>query len=121
MKQSYCRILSIFAYHQTETNGDEIFLKVDGKKVWPTNKRFVELPSGYLSVNSEIPIANPGDVMELKLVEFDPILPNKEIGIFPIETVEIGGPYTTDLKLQGSSYAKYSLTWEIVERRASAV
>jgi hypothetical protein len=114
MKKYICRILSLNAYSQTEKNGDEVFLKVGDKKLWPVKEKFNLMREGKASINMDIKVERPGETIELALMEYDGIFKSTCIGNFSLDTSSAGGPFTTDIRLGSGEYARYSLRWELV-------
>ena len=109
-----CRILAINPYRQTESDGDEIYLKLNKKRIWPKDVNFIEVRGqDSIKVNYSIRMEILGNKVELELWEYDNILFSECLGKFSLLVDEIGGPYHTDLEIWESS-AKYTLIWEVV-------
>jgi hypothetical protein len=109
-----CRILAINPYRQTENDGDEIFLKLNKKRIWPKDVNFVEVKGQEsVKVNYPIQMGKLDSKIELELWEYDNILFSECIGKFSLLVDEIGGPYHTDMETLESK-AKYTLIWEVV-------
>lgn len=109
-----CRILAINPYRQTESDGDEIYLKLGKKRIWPNDASFVEVKDQEsIKVNYPIRVEKLGDKVELELWEYDNILFSECIGKFDLLVDEVGGPFRTDLNIMDAS-ARYSIVWEVV-------
>ena len=117
MVQYECKLLSISSYHQTEEDGDEIFLKINKKKIWPPKERYQELSgSDPVKIDFTIPISKLEGSIEVELWEYDNFLSSSCLGKFILSTTESGGPYNTDLKLSSGEFARYSLSWELLRK-----
>jgi hypothetical protein len=117
MVQFECRILTIQSYHQSESDGDEIFLKINGKKIWPTNERYITLRDAQPGkINHTISIPKLEGAIEVELWEYDNILSSTCLGQFSLVLSESGGPFNTDLKLTSKEFARYSLAWEVLRQ-----
>lgn len=109
-----CRILAINPYRQTENDGDEIYLKLGKKRIWPNDANYVEVKDQEsIKVNYPIRVDKLGVKVELELWEYDNVLFSECIGKFDLLVDEVGGPFQTDLNIVEAS-ARYSLIWEVV-------
>ena len=91
-------------------------MRVNHKKIWPVDHRFEEVQQSNVKVNCMVKVQDPGDSINIDLFEFDSILSSNKIGTFTLNTDTVGGPFTTDIKLEGS-YARYSIEWELVQKQ----
>ena len=107
-----CRLLKLHCYISDE-KADEVFLKKDKKRVWPTDKKYIEMTDSELKLGLDIP-AERDDMIELELWDYDTWSPNDKLGTFKMLVDQRGGPYTSDLLGEKGSGAKYSLEWEVV-------
>lgn len=107
------RILKLFCYRQDEGDGDEIFLKKDGKKFWPGDSKYIKVKEGEYKVAENIEGIAKGTQMTIELWDWDLLTPNDKLGEFTMLVNERGGPFRTDMKSIDSQEAKYSLEWEV--------
>jgi hypothetical protein len=96
-----------------EANGDEIFLKYDGKKIWPKNKRFANLNSLSQNLDTIIILEKLNQWIEIELWDFNYLLPSSRLGVFRILADKKGGPYTTELIRNEGLLSRYSIKWTI--------
>ena len=112
-----CRLMSISSYHQSESDGDEIFIKINKKKIWPEKEKYSNIDEAVpTKINHAIPLTKLEGIIEVELWEYDNIISSSCLGKFPLALSETGGPYTTDLKLTSKEFAQYSLTWEVIKK-----
>lgn len=114
------KLLSIHCTLNDEVDKDEIFLKYEGKKIWPG--------SPYKSINSgeKIEIGkefthDPSNDLIIELWDFDFLSKNDLLGTFLIKLDEedLATTYFTTMKLaREGSTASYMLEWEIIKRVA---
>lgn len=107
------RILNLSCYRQDESDGDEVFLKINKNKVWPVDSKFVKVKEGDHKVAHNIDGINKGETVIIELWEYDFWTPNDKLGVFNMLVNERGGPFKTDLKVEKGEDAKYSLEWEV--------
>lgn len=97
----------------SESLGDEVYVRYKGKKIWPENKKWHRLVEGdEVALNVMQPIAKVGDKIELELWECD-FLTQSKLGNFVFLPDSRGGPFTVDMLTQDKK-AKYSLVWEVI-------
>jgi hypothetical protein len=98
----------------SEHQGDEIYVRYKGQKIWPKNKKWHRIIEGdEVILDVEEPILIPGDRIELELWECD-FLSQSKLGNFIFLTDAPGGPFTVDM-LAKNGKAKYSLVWEVTK------
>jgi hypothetical protein len=119
MKKYECKILAIQVHHQTEADGDEIFLKLNNKKVWPANKAFeLSNMTKSVEVNYFFDVDESCSAVDIELWEYDYIFIGSQcLGRFMLSITETGGPFTTDLSKADGVIAGYSLKWEVVQKK----
>jgi hypothetical protein len=116
MSKYLCRLKTLVAHVQTEADGDELFLKIDGRKIWPSDNRFIRFDNKQsVEVNHLCNLDILGGFLDIELWEYDNILFSSCIGEFVLSLDEAGGPYYSDLKPSNGSKARYSLIWEVVK------
>ncbi len=115
--ETYTLILQkLNCYLPDESDGDEIYLKINDEKIWPVNKKFEIISSGTLTLGIEIKDLTKDEEVIIELWDFDIISKNDLLGNFKITADKPGGPYNTDLHvdLREGNKAKYNLEWKIV-------
>lgn len=106
-------LIQLNCYTQDEGDGDEIFLKLGKKRVWPIDTRFKKVKQGSVPLNIKLEGMSSEKMTELELWDYDFLTPNDKLGVFKMLVNEIGGPFTTDLQKNVKS-TKYSLEWEVI-------
>lgn len=107
------KILKLSCYSQEEADGDEIFLKYNQSKIWPTDSKYVKVKEGDKEVGHVIERLSKDTSVTIELWDWDLLSPNDKLGEFTLLLNERGGPFTTDLKASKGEDAKYSLEWEV--------
>ncbi|MGB3466047.1 MAG: hypothetical protein WBA74_12285, partial [Cyclobacteriaceae bacterium] len=94
-----------------EFDGDEIYLKYKGEKIWPTGL-FKGIRTGeVLPVDAVVELPEGGNAT-IELWEYDLLTRNDYLGTFDMVVNETGGPFQTSLKLANQDFlASYLLTW----------
>jgi hypothetical protein len=112
MKKYKLSIATINSYYQSERDGDEVFLKLSKKRIWPQKGGYIKMIGESSSrVNHSIEITELGGIIELELWEYDNFFSSSCLGTFKLRIDETGGPYATDLMLTSKEFAKYMLVW----------
>ncbi len=106
------RLLKLYCYRQDEGDGDEVFLKVDKKKFWPSEAKYIKVKEGDYKIAHNIDGVIKGTTIKIELWDYDFLTPNDKLGEFTMLVNERGGPFRTDLKQTDGEMAKYSLEWE---------
>ncbi len=107
-----CTLLKLHCYLSDEGDKDEVFLKLEGKKIWPEKAKYLKADKDEVEINVNFEAAD-GDAVVLELWDYDLLSPNDKLGEFRFQLLSKGGPYRTDLKKEKESSAKYSLEWEL--------
>ena len=107
-----CKILSLICRIPDEANLDEIYLKLNGKKIWPESKKYKSVKMGKTDLNFILKDVNHGDKIEIELWDYDFLSPNDFLGTFTFYLDDPGGPFTTELSKKDSQVASYSLEWK---------
>jgi hypothetical protein len=109
------RILQLNCYITEEFGFDEVYMMMNGRRIWPKNHTYKSLKAGHTKIDVEIKDLVPDQKLEIEIWDFDFLTSNDLLGKIPVVIDEPGGPYTTDLipSSEGGGKAKYSLTWEI--------
>lgn len=96
-----------------EFDGDEIYLKYQGQKIWPSGlfKGIKTDESVAVDITLDVP---DGQFVTVELWEYDLLSNNDNMGTFDMMINEVGGPFQTSMKLKDQDFlASYLLTWEI--------
>lgn len=110
------KIQHIFCDVSEEVSEDEIFLKYQGKKIWPADSRYMHIKRGeHTAVNIIIPSVQEGQSATIELWDWDLLSANDHLGDFLLTADNKGGPYRTDMKpTNPNDTAKYALQWSVV-------
>ena len=106
-----CNLINIHCHVPDESDLDEVYLKYNGKKIWPS-KRYRQLKPGATPVETEIKDLEREGFMEIELWDYDFLSRNDLLGKFRMPLDQAGGPFTTDLTKEGNTSAAYTLEWE---------
>jgi len=108
-------LVSLNCYETEETGYDDVFLMLDGKKIWPQNKKQHPVKIGTTSINVDLEDIKPGSNLDIEIWDYDVISANDLMGHIPLFVDEPGGPYLTDMipDPEEAKLAKYTLEWEI--------
>ncbi len=107
----------LHCYFVEEHQFDDVYLKFNGKKIWPTGKKQQPI---MMDTTTDLNIEIEGLVKNQKIVielwDWDLISPNDKLGTF---TMEIGGEpglFHTDMaqNKRETKKAKYTIDWEAI-------
>ena len=99
-----------------EVDKDEVFLKYEGKKIWPGGSYKVINSGERMEIGREFVHTADHDII-IELWDFDLLSKNDLLGIFTMKVDEEDrtSTYFTTMKLeQANSTASYMLEWEII-------
>ena len=116
MSKSYTlNLLHIFCYANEELKADEIFIKHKGKKIWPTDKKYMGIkPGEKLPLDVEIPDIQEGETVELEIWDWDLWTPNDLLGTTKMKIDGPGGSFQADMKTaKAQETARYSIQWKV--------
>jgi len=105
------RILNLKCYLADESDGDEIYLLTNGKKIWPTDAKYKNISVETTSLKLDFSIEK-GGTMKIELWDFDTFSANDHLGDLTIEA-EAHGNYKNDFTKVGKDKSRYALEWEI--------
>jgi len=112
MKVSF-KLRSLKCLLNSEYQGDEIYVRYNGRKIWPEDKKWHRMVEGEeVTMDVKQPVVKMGDKVELELWECD-FLSHSKLGNFTFLMDSRGGPFTVDM-LSNDKKAKYSLVWEAI-------
>ncbi len=107
-----CKLKILKCYRTSESNGDEIFIRLHKKKIWPKGPFARIKAEDDLLVNVIILLTHEDEV-RLELLEKD-LFTSQVLGYFTFTTGSKHGQYSTDLKLSDkNANHRYTLIWEI--------
>jgi hypothetical protein len=115
-KTRFLRLRSLVAYLQSESNGDEIYIKYKDKKIAPVDTKFYKMPQGPLELNIEIELDKSDEWVELELWDYDVLSPNDFLGNFKLMVDELSEDFTAELIRTEDPKARYVLNWAVIER-----
>lgn len=98
-----------------ESDKDEMFLKMGGKKIWPEKDRFHRLDAGEeVEIGLELDLKEGWN--EVELWDYDFISPNDLLGVFKFRVEgRPGEEFSTSMEvLEKGSTASYILEWEML-------
>ena len=109
------RINSVQCMTPDEIDKDEMFLKMDGKKIWPEGEKYHRVDTGdKAEVGMELQLKEGWN--EIELWDFDYVSLNDKLGRFKFKVDNEPGKYSTSMEvLERDSTASYLLFWEILE------
>ena len=111
------RLISLQCILNDESDLDEVYLKHNGKKVWPKDARYNKINNdSSLEVNTDLAV-NTDEIVTLELWDYDLLSKNDHLGDFIMKVGQFeGGPYQAQLRRKdSSSSASYILNWKVVE------
>ncbi|WP_462247664.1 C2 domain-containing protein [Ekhidna sp.] len=99
-----------------ESDKDEIYLKIEDKKVWPQKSKFSKIGVDE-ALNVDVEGNFQGDWLALELWDFDYTSKNDHLGTFHLDLNQDPGHYGEILtnNMEVSEHADYMLNWEIIK------
>lgn len=115
------RVKSVQCTTPDEIDKDEMYLKMDGKKIWPEGSWYHRVDTGDLAaVDIDLDVAEGWQ--EIELWDFDFISLNDKLGVFKFKVDAMPGEYSTTMTLlERNSTASYVLFWEILDKDGKSV
>ena len=104
-------LLNLKCYLSDESDGDEIFILMNGEKVWPMSEKYLTINQEETALNLEFQITK-GDKFKIELWDFDVLSANDLLGTLNMEATS-HGHFVADFHKTGSDTSKYGLEWEI--------
>ena len=103
-------------YVVEEHEFDDVYLKYNGKKIWPKEKRQQPITMDSTTVlDVTIEGIHINQQVIIELWEWDLISLDDKLGTFTLQVDGTSGAYSTDMSqnLKETNKAKYTLEWEI--------
>ena len=116
LKKKFLRLESLVAFIPSESDGDEIFIKYNNKKVAPKDGRYIKMSMGPVPLNVEIELDTNQDWVELELWDYDLFSANDNLGTFKLLVDEVSANFSAELLRDDPAGGKYVLNWSVVER-----
>ena len=105
------RLLNLKCYLSDESDGDEIYILLNGNKVWPEKEKYLTVLEESTALDVEMEISK-GDMLSFQLWDFDLLSANDLLGSIEI-SADRHGSYTIDFSKVGNDKSKYALEFEI--------
>lgn len=111
-------LIQLVSHCASEMDGDELFLKRNGVRIWPTTEKYFPARTELIPVKTEITLMNFGFV-DFELCDYDNWFSSSCLGIFRVlidRDTKFRNVYECSLIQKGKEFSSYSLFWEIVQR-----
>ncbi len=106
----------LHCYFVEENEYDDVFLKYNGKKIWPKDKKQQPIMMDTTTdLDVEIEGIKEGQQVVIELWDWDLLSPNDKLGTFTMIIENEPGQFSTDMarNLKETKKAKYTLDWEV--------
>ncbi|MFK7954141.1 MAG: hypothetical protein AB8B73_14930 [Ekhidna sp.] len=109
------RIKSVQCTTPDEIDKDEMYLKINGKKIWPEGELYHRVDTGDVAkVDLELDVSDGWN--EIEVWDFDFVSLNDLLGVFKFKADTTPGQYSTSMTLlEKNSTASYLMVWEIFD------
>ena len=118
IQKSYTLILSrLHCYFVEESEYDDVYLKFNGKKIWPENKKQQPIMIDTTTeLDIEIKDISINEEVVIELWDWDLLSLNDKLGTFTMVIEGNQGPFSTDMtqNKRETTKAKYTLDWEVI-------
>jgi hypothetical protein len=116
-RKSYTLLLDqLHCYFVEEKNFDDVYLKHNGIKIWPKDKKQQPVMMDTTTdLAVEIKDVNIGQEIIIELWDWDLLSPNDKLGTFTLILQKELGQFSTDMvqNRKETTKAKYTLDWEV--------
>jgi|GEM_PF-730882 len=114
-RKLFINILQLNCFITDEIGHDELYLVLNGEKIWPEQQNYRAVKPGTTDINLRIDDLNPNTELGLEIWDYDYLSANDLLGTVTLFIDEPGGPYMTDMlpNTDETKKARYSITWEI--------
>ncbi len=107
----------LHCYFVEERDYDDVFLKYNGKKIWPKNKKQQPIMMDTITdLDVEIKDLSRNQEVVIELWDWDFLSPNDKLGTFTLFIEGEIGSFSTDMvqNIKETTKAKYTLDWEVL-------
>jgi hypothetical protein len=108
------KLIELNAYHFSESDGDELFLKIGKKRIWPQTSKYQKVLNSSIDLGIALDLTEIKDMLKLELWEYDNIFSSECLGEFKLQPDTTGGPFVATMVRKSKNYASYALTWEVI-------
>ncbi|MEQ9288581.1 MAG: hypothetical protein RIG77_16795 [Cyclobacteriaceae bacterium] len=109
------RLKSLTCFQNDEDKFDDVFIKHEGKKIWPTDKKHEDVSVGNYKLGVDISGIKPNSEVILEIWDHDTFSPNDLLGSTKMIPDQPGGPYQVDMQpAHDSDIARYSIEWQVL-------
>ncbi|HTH55202.1 MAG TPA: hypothetical protein VL728_04105 [Cyclobacteriaceae bacterium] len=106
-----CKLISVTCYRASERGGDEIYLKIENKKIWPARPFAKIKPSEEIMIDVDV-FSDERGFLRVDLWEKD-FFSDDLLGFFQFVSVGSNGKFSTDLTPCNKDVPpRYILNWE---------
>ena len=111
-KKAKCALKLLRCHHSSESNGDEIYLKYQNKKIWPEVRYKVFKSADEIALNVDLDLKDNEKPVTIELWEKD-FLKDDFLGHFQFVPFGSVGEFIVDLKKKNmTGVQRYSLVWK---------
>lgn len=111
-KKTKCALRLLKCHHSSESNGDEIYLKYENKKIWPEVRYRVFKSKDEILLDINLDLKDKVTPVIIELWEKD-FLKDDFLGYFQFTPFGSSGEFIVDLKKKKiTDVQRYSLVWK---------
>jgi hypothetical protein len=109
-------LIKLNCFVTEEDDDDEVYLKINGKKIWPLKEHYISMKPGLIELNVEVANVEQSKMVNVELWDYDALSANDLMGTFRLIIDKPGGPYNTDLTINKGKgdRARYNLEWKLL-------